>query len=38
MEESDTPHFFKKTNIARMKLFLEGEGYAIDEKYKGTAI
>ena len=37
MDEMNHPHFFgSKKNLARMKKFMEGKGYAIDRKYGAT--
>lgn len=37
MDEINVYHYFQEKNIARMKRFMEGKGYAIDNKY-GTAM
>ncbi len=38
MDEANTCHFFKSGNVAKMKRFLEGNGWPVDNKYGEVAL
>jgi len=38
MDEANNSHFFKPTNIPKMKRFLEGQGWVTEEKYGAKTI
>jgi hypothetical protein len=37
MDEANNEHFFKLSNIPKMKRFLEGGGWVTEEKYGGIS-